>query len=231
MPTIPSCNLSPQSLIKRSVRRWRQHSRVSRYKCSGMIGTNGVMTFDLTHPIHLCLFTSSSSSCNPFDSFSSFSSSSSSSSSFSSSSSSSSLLSSPLLLSPLLSSSPLLLSSFSSYSTTCFQTILQYVNVRAENRRHLLEFQDKLDTSALERSTHPIAQLFKVWSIPVFTLRSCEPDIYHSKQLFCDWLYLLADVRYTYIFSPSELGPDSRRTMADPPGTPHVENTTPKVCW
>lgn len=45
------------------------------------------------------------------------------------------------------------------------QGILQYVNKqlnRAENRQRLMEHQSKLDTSALERTTHPIAQQFKV---------------------------------------------------------------------
>ena len=47
------------------------------------------------------------------------------------------------------------------------QGILQYVNKQlnlAQSRRRLLEYQSKLDTSALERSSHPIAQQFKVRS-------------------------------------------------------------------
>ena len=45
------------------------------------------------------------------------------------------------------------------------QGILQYVNKQlhlAQNRQRLLEHQSKLDTSALERTSHPIAQQFKV---------------------------------------------------------------------
>lgn len=45
------------------------------------------------------------------------------------------------------------------------QGILQYVNKQlylAENRQRLIEHQSKLDTTAMERSTHPIAQQFKV---------------------------------------------------------------------
>jgi len=46
----------------------------------------------------------------------------------------------------------------------CVKTILQYVNQqvrRAQNKQHLLDYQAKLDTSALDKASHPIAQLFK----------------------------------------------------------------------
>ena len=43
------------------------------------------------------------------------------------------------------------------------------------------------------------------------------------------YIYLLT----CSILIPSHLepGPHCGRTMADPPGTSHMENTTPKVCW
>ena len=109
------------------------------------IVTKRVVTFDRTHPLHLLFLL-------PF-------------------------LLLPSLPALLLFSSFLSSSSSSSSSSpptsTSFQTILQYVNVRAENRRQLLEFQDKLDTSALEKASHPIAQLFKVQFILCFILSSC----------------------------------------------------------
>ena len=51
-----------------------------------------------------------------------------------------------------------------STAITCVQGILHYVNKqvrRAGNRQRLAAYQTKLDTSALERTSHPIAQLYK----------------------------------------------------------------------
>ncbi|CAI8027711.1 Rho guanine nucleotide exchange factor 12 [Geodia barretti] len=53
---------------------------------------------------------------------------------------------------------------------TCIKGILQYVNKQlnlAQSRRRLLEYQSKLDTSALERSSHPIAQQFKALDLTI----------------------------------------------------------------
>ena len=71
------------------------------------------------------------------------------------------------------------------------QGILQYVNKQlhlAQNKQRLLEHQSKLDTSALERTSHPIAQQFKV------TYRTCTCTYtYENKQsvvydsVHCHW--------------------------------------------
>ena len=56
------------------------------------------------------------------------------------------------------------------------QGILQYVNKQlnlAQNRQRLLEHQTKLDVSALERTTHPIAQQFKVHWVLFSRTRAC----------------------------------------------------------
>ena len=53
-------------------------------------------------------------------------------------------------------------------SSTCAfvpQSILKYVNKQVKwstNRQKLADYQSKLDLSAMEKSQHPIAQLFKV---------------------------------------------------------------------
>lgn len=52
-----------------------------------------------------------------------------------------------------------------SFVFSLLQNILQYVNKqvrRAENKLRLTDYQSKLDTSALEKTAHPIAKLYKV---------------------------------------------------------------------
>jgi hypothetical protein len=53
---------------------------------------------------------------------------------------------------------------------TCIKGILQYVNKQlnlAQSRQRLLEYQSKLDTTSLERSSHPIAQQFKALDLTI----------------------------------------------------------------
>ena len=61
----------------------------------------------------------------------------------------------------------------------------------------------------------------KKWS-PIFW----EPTILFETGV-CGYIYLLM----CNIPSLPEPGPHSGRTMANPPGSSHVENTTQKVCW
>ncbi len=47
----------------------------------------------------------------------------------------------------------------------CVQRILKYVNKqvkKASNKQKLVDYQAKMDTSAMEKAQHPIAHLFKV---------------------------------------------------------------------
>ena len=60
--------------------------------------------------------------------------------------------------------------------TAPLQGILQYVNQQlylAQSRQRLVEHQSKLDTSALERTSHPIAQQFKVTRCVCVCVHAC----------------------------------------------------------